>query len=93
MILRLVVESAQEICESTEGLLSRVEGCNKISDLSTSIIGSMDVTTLYPSIDVGFALSKCIKLITESDVEFQNVDLDELGLILMLTTSQRTVTV
>ena len=91
MILRPVIKSAQEVCESTEGLLSRVERCNKTNDLSTSIIGSMDVTALYPSIDVEFAVNKCIELINESDVEFQNVDLDELGLFLMLTASKESL--
>ena len=83
-----MIKSAQEVCESTEDLFSRVEGCSKTNDLSTSIIGSIDVIALYPSIDVEFAVSKCKEPINERDVEFQKVDLNELGLFLMLTTSQ-----
>jgi hypothetical protein len=51
-----------------------------------SIVGSMDVTALYPSIDIDFSVSVCVQLITESDVEFSSTDVDELGLFLCLTT-------
>ena len=91
MILKPVIKSAQEVCECTEDLLSLVEGCNETNDLTTSIIGSMDVTAFYPSIDVEFAVNKCIELINESYVEFQNVDLDELSLFLMLMTSKESL--
>eukprot|EP00794_Sanderia_malayensis_P018544 gene18544-20405_t len=48
----------------------------------------MDVKALYPSIDVDFAVGKCIDLINESTVEFTNIDADELGLFLILTTDK-----
>ena len=38
----------------------------------------MDVEALYPSIDVDFAVYKCVKLLKESHVTFKNVNTDKL---------------
>ena len=40
---------------------------------------------MYPSIDIDFSVEKCVQLIRESDVEFLNVNFDELGLFLAIT--------
>ena len=88
MILRPLVEQAEETCESTEDLLSKIKECNESENLTKSIVGSMDVTALYPSIDVDFAVDKCIQLIDESDMEFINIDTDELGSFLMMTNNK-----
>jgi hypothetical protein len=44
----------------------------------------MDVTALYPSIDIEFSVDKCVELIQQSNVQFNHVNLDELGLYLAL---------
>ena len=59
--LRPLIKRAPEICDSAEDLLSRIKSCNESKDLQTSIIGSMDVAALYPSIDVDFSIVKCIE--------------------------------
>ena len=57
---------------------------NENDDLTNCIIGSMDVEALYPSIDIDFSVEKCEKLVYESEVQFKNVDVNELGLYLVL---------
>ena len=42
----------------------------------------MDVTALYPSIDVDFAVGKCCDLLTNSGINFEGIDPHELGLFL-----------
>ena len=85
MILRPLVKQAEETCESTEDLLRKTKECNESENLTRSILGSMDAKALYPSIDVDFAVDKCIELINESAMEFVNIDTGELGLFLMMT--------
>ena len=70
-------------------MLSRVKLVNETVDLTDCVIGSMDVKALYPSIDIDFAVEKCVEMIIESDVKFQNVNTDELGLYLSLTVDKR----
>ena len=48
----------------------------------------MDVEALYPSIDVDFAVDKCVELLKESHVTFKNVNTDELGLYIALLTNE-----
>ena len=69
-------------------MLSRVRRVNETVDLSNCIIGSMDVKALYPSIDIDFAVEKCVEMIIESGVTFENVDTDELGLYLSLAAEE-----
>ena len=66
-------------------MLSRVKRINETVDLSNCVIGSMDVKALYPSIDIDFAVEKCVKMIVRSKMKFENVNTEELGLYLSLT--------
>ena len=68
-------------------MLSRVRVVNETVDLNNCIIGSMDVKALYPSIDIDFAVEKCVEMILKSNVKFENIDTVELGLYLSLTMS------
>ena len=87
-ILQPVIQQAKHPCNSTEDMLSRVRRVNETVDLSNCIIGSMDVKALYPSIDIDFAVEKCVEMIIESGVTFENVDTDELGLYLSLVAEE-----
>ena len=80
-ILRPVIALSEDVCNSTDDMLSRVSKCNQ-SDLSGCIVGSMDVEALYPSIDIEFAVERCIELLRESGIQYTNIDFDELGLFL-----------
>ena len=65
-ILQPVIQQAKHPCSSTEDMLSRVRVINETVDLTNCVIGSMDVKALYPSIDIDFAVDKCVEMIVES---------------------------
>ena len=88
-ILQPVIQQAKHPCSSTEDMLSRVRVINETVDLTNCVIGSMDVKALYPSIDIDFAVDKCVEMIIESGLKFENVNNDELGLYLSLTVDKR----
>ena len=79
-----IVESAKTTCDSTEDLLAKIKQCNDHQDLSNCYVGSMDVKALYPSIDVEFATEKAGEFLMESNVKFENINTEELGLFLSL---------
>ena len=70
-------------------MLSRVEKCNQNKDLNNCIIGSFDVDALYPSIDIDFAVEKCLELISSSTIPFIGIDFAEVGLYLSLTVKKK----
>ena len=86
-ILRPVIALSDDVCDSTDDMLSRVERCNE-QDLTNCIVDSMDVDALYPSIDIEFAVEKCMELLIKSGIQFKNVDTGELGLFLMYNDSE-----
>ena len=86
--LRPLIKRAPENCDSTEDLLSCIKSCNETKDLETSIIGSMDVAALCPSIDIDVSIDKCIELMIEDSQKYDNVDVRELGLFLALTATK-----
>ena len=59
-IIRPLVVLSKDVCDSTEDMLYRIRHCNENEDLSDCILGSMDVEALYPSIDIDFAVEKCM---------------------------------
>ena len=81
-IFRSVINLSENVCNSTEDMLSRVSKCNE-GDVSNCMVGSMDVEALYPSIDIDFAADRCIQLLKESGIKFINVNADKLGLFLV----------
>ena len=88
-ILQPYIKQVPEICDSTADMLARVEKCNQEKDLKNCIIGSFDVEALYPSIDVDFAVEKCLELIMENNIKFKGIDFDEVGLYLALTVNKK----
>ena len=67
-ILQPVIQQQKYTCSSTEDMLSRVKKINEEVDLKNCVIGSMDVKALYPSIDIDFAVDKCIEMIVKSSI-------------------------
>ena len=84
-IIRPIIDQAEEPSTSTEDLLSRIEHVNENEDIEDCVIGSMDVKALYPMIDIEFSVDRCAEMIFESNVEFKNIDVEEVGLYLALT--------
>ena len=76
--------NGNRICKSTEEILYMFEQYNKqIMDINEStkekIIGSMDVKSLYPSIEAESAAEIVKNEIIASNVTFEGLDMDELG--------------
>ena len=76
------------ICYSTEELLESFENYNNrrvdSNDESSSeyIIGSMDATSLYPSLEADKSAAIVIEEVMNSNVVFENIDIKELGMYL-----------
>ena len=84
--LNYVIEMFVKTLCNTSVILSRISTINETEDSTDCVLGSMDVESLYPSIDVDFAVEKCVELLQESDITFENVQADELGLYITLQT-------
>ena len=74
LILRPYIKLAEEICDSTEDMLSRINICNENTNLPDCIIGRFDVDALYPFIDIDFAIEKCLELSSDNAITFEGVD-------------------
>ena len=82
--------------ESTEGILAEIQEVNErtgatMQDEEKLIVGSLDVKALYPSIDVDFAADVVANEVYKSAVEVDesSINVEELGLYLMLTTDEK----
>ena len=84
MLLSDVYTGEKTVCSSTEELLAEVKRLNEEGLDSDDIIGSMDVEALYPSLDIDFTVDKVCELLYESTVEYEGLNIKELGLYLSL---------
>ena len=88
MILKEVKKQDEDICESTDDLLSAIEEVNrnKIGN-ENLVVGSLDVKALYPSLDIPYTAEKVAMEFLESNIHFEreSIDVFELGLYLVLT--------
>ena len=89
-----VIESKRNgiICYSTEELIESFEVYNKTvveSSSSDYVIGSMDATSLYPSLEADKSAAIIVEEVLNSDVKFANIDTKELGIYLRTNLSQK----
>lgn len=68
--------------EITGELLSWGNECNCAHDLSNYVVGSMNIEPLYQPIDIGFAVERCMGIISESEVVFYEINTGVLCLLL-----------
>ena len=54
-IIRPVWKRDSNVCTSTEEMMAAIQDVNKRDMYSNTVLGSTDVSALYPSIDVDFA--------------------------------------
>ena len=85
-VLSAVVEARNDgtLCSSTEELLEAFESFNSntLTDKGTRIIGSMDAVSLYPNLEVEKSAEIIKEETIKSNVNFENVDIHELGIYL-----------
>ena len=84
-ILKEVNDDQPTICDSTEDMLAAIQEANESGKVkSSSVIGSMDVKALYPSLDLDFAIEVVCQEFYNSNVKINGIDYLELGLYLSL---------
>ena len=95
MLLKEVKRGDDDSCESTEDIMAEIENVNRRNENTLLadeklVVASLDVRALYPSLDVGFAAGIVADELYKSEVNFEpeSIDVDELGLYLVLTTDE-----
>ena len=84
-ILKEISDEAPMTCDSTEDMVAAIkEGNNSGRMGAKTVIGSLDVKALYPSLDLDFTIEKVADEFLESEVKIDGVDDEELGLYLSL---------
>ena len=72
--------NSNTVCISTEDLKAEIDRVNKENMHKRVIVGSTDVKTLYPSLDIPFTKEKVCKIVFESDLKFEGMWYEEIGL-------------
>ena len=93
IILKEVKREDSFACESTEDILAEIDTLNKEHATSPGnklMVGSLDVKALYPSLDIPFASKMIAQEYLKSDVDIHesSIDVDTLGLYLILTVDE-----
>ena len=84
-ILKEITDDAPTVCESTEDMMAAIKSANDSGKIGKdTVVGSLDVVALYPSLDLDFTIEKVTEEFFESKVEIDGVDYEELGLYLSL---------
>ena len=88
-ILKEVTDKEPTVCDSTEDMLAGVREANESGKISEgTVIGSLDVKALYPSLDLDHTIEIAAEEFRRSDVEIEGVNNEELGLYLSLNRSE-----
>ena len=83
--LRPVWQEQNTTCMSTEEMLAAIEEANNSGRIDEDcIVGSADVKSLYPSLDIDFAAEKVGEMFLESGIDAEVTNTKELGLYLAL---------
>jgi hypothetical protein len=73
------------VCVNTEEIIAEIEKVNRMQRSSGLIVGSADVKSLYPNLDIDFTIEKVCEMFSESEIGVEDVDYEELGQYLALT--------
>ena len=88
-ILKEVTDKEQTVCDSTEDMLAGIQQANDSGMIQEdTVIGSLDVKALYPSLDLDHTIETAAEEFRRSDVEIDGVNDEELGLYLSLSRSK-----
>ncbi len=79
------------VCNSTEEMLASIEECNKTEIDREFVIGSADVISLYPSIEIDHAVQVVCEEFTKKEITMEGVDYEELGLYLALNREEESL--
>ena len=89
MMLKELLEGEETICEDTEDMMAEFDEINRAGGVDrNTIIGSADVKSLYPSLDIEYTTEIICEMFQQSDIDIHGVDYDELGLYIALNRNQ-----
>ena len=89
MVLKELLEGEETICEDTEDMMAEFDEINRAGGVDrNTIIGSADVKSLYPSLDIEYTTEIICEMFKQSDIDIHGVDYDELGLYIALNRNQ-----
>ena len=84
-ILKEVSDEESTICDSSEDMIAAIREVNESGSVQeNSVIGSMDVKALYPSLQLDFTIDIVCQEFYNSNVKIKGIDYQELGLYLSL---------
>ena len=84
-ILKEITDDAPTVCDSTEDMMAAIREANESRIIGeNTVIGSLDVVALYPSLDLDFTIEKVAEEFHDSEVKIDGIDYEELGLYLSL---------
>ena len=76
------------MCDSTEDMLAAIRHANNTNvTKSNSVVGSLNVKALYPSLELDFAIDIVCKVFYKFVITIQGVDHQESGLYLSFSRS------
>ena len=85
IILAPLADLCATQCDSTEDMLAEIEATNDRNEMGPStVIGSLDVKSLYPSLDIPFSIEVVCREFDKSGILVDGVDYMELGLYISL---------
>ena len=77
------------VCMSTEEMKAEIDSANRrIETIKGVVVGSTDVKALYPSLDIPFTVDKVCEVIQESDIQFEGMWYEEIGMYLSVNYSR-----
>ena len=86
VILKEISDKEPTMCDSTEDMLAAIKEANETGKINeNTVVGSLDVKALYPSLDLDFTIDVVADEFFHSDVKIDGVDYEELGLYLSLS--------
>ena len=88
-VLSPLIAQGDTQCQSTDKLLNKIEEDNKARDADQRwVVGSLDVKSLYPSLDIDVCAKVIAETVIASDIEFKGLKWCEVGLYLRYNMSQ-----
>ena len=82
-ILKEVTDKEKTVCDSSEDMLASIQQANSSGRVrDDTVIGSLDVKALYPSLDLDHTIETAAEEFRRSDVKIEGIDNEELGLYL-----------
>ena len=75
------------VCLSTEEMVAEIDRVNTRHHGGGLVIGSTDVKALYPSLDIDFTVEKVCDVIRQSNIKFEGLWYEELGLYIAIHTT------